>query len=151
MLRFRKFNNKSGFSFIEIFISLIVLSLMLATMSTVNQTYHRVNGQIREERKADFLHFLTLLEKEINKYYVKNVAGNRVVIKDPSKPNNQYVILQNSKIYITPGHQPLLYEVKDWYLTLVDQRLYIVIVFTNGDSEHGSVEISLYEDSIYGR
>ncbi|XJS11392.1 competence type IV pilus minor pilin ComGF [Aerococcaceae bacterium WGS1372] len=147
----KKLINKQAFSFIEIFISLIVLSLILSMMTTVNQSYHRIDNQIKARKDAEFQHFLALLDREINKYYVKAVNNNRVVVRDINKASDQFVILRNNKIYLTPGHQPLLYEVASWYLSIFDNRLYMVVEFTNGESEQGSIEISLYEDSFYDR
>lgn len=143
--------NKKAFSFIEVFISLIVLSLILSALATVNQSYQGLINRVNYSKTAEFQHFLVLLDKEINKYFVKAVSNNRIVLRDFIKDNDQYLIAHNNKIYLTPGHQPLLYGVKDWSVTLVNQRLFIIVEFVNGESEQGSVEISLYKDTLYGR
>lgn len=151
MWRYSILTNKKGFSFIEVFISLIVLSLIFNTLATVNQSYQGLINRVSHSKAAEFQHFIVLLEKEINKYFVKEVSNHRIVLRDLVKPNDQYLIAQNNKIYLTPGHQPLLYGVAGWSLSLVNQRLFIMVEFTNGYSEQASIDVKLYKDTVYGR
>lgn len=114
---------------------------MLQTMMGVYQSYNRIESEIRAETSADFLHFLALVELELDNSLVLNVENQRVLIENPETKRRRQIVSQNNKIYITPGHQPLLYNVESWSVAQVMNHLSIVVTFTNGDVHHGLISI----------
>lgn len=115
----------------------------------VYDSYDRIETEIRADYSADFLHFLTLLELELQNYHVKDVQPKQIHLVKTKTNANSRLIQQNGKIYFTPGHQPLAYNIKDWELINIYNKLYVTVIYNNEQIFTGLINIQGDEDIHY--
>lgn len=143
MSKFKTSTFKKGFTLLEVIISLFVLSLFMHSLMTIYNSYNTIETEIRTDRSADFLHFMTLLELELEKYTVTGVDSNIIRIESTETKRSSRIINQNYKIYIAPGHQPLLYDVYSWQVFQVANKVTVTVTFNNGQVFSGFISVKL--------
>lgn len=143
MSKFKTSTFKKGFTLLEVIISLFVLSLFMHSLMTIYNSYNTIETEIRTDRSADFLHFITLLELELEKYTVTGVDSNIIRIESTETKRSSRIINQNYKIYIAPGHQPLLYDVYSWQVFQVANKVTVTVTFNNGQVFSGFISVKL--------
>ncbi|WP_338488401.1 competence type IV pilus minor pilin ComGF [Ruoffia tabacinasalis] len=143
MSKFKTSTFKKGFTLLEVIISLFVLSLFMHSLMTIYNSYNTIETEIRTDRSADFLHFMTLLELELEKYTVTGVDSNIIRIESTETKRSSRIINQNYKIYIAPGHQPLLYDVYSWQVFQVANKVSVTVTFNNGQVFSGFISVKL--------
>lgn len=143
MSKFKTSTFKKGFTLLEVIISLFVLSLFMHSLMTIYNSYNTIETEIRTDRSADFLHFMTLLELELEKYTVTGVDSNIIRIESTETKRSSRIINQNYKIYIAPGHQPLLYDVYSWQVFQVANKVTVTVTFDNGQVFSGFISVKL--------
>lgn len=143
MSKFKTSTFKKGFTLLEVIISLFVLSLFMHSIMTIYNSYNTIETEIRTDRSADFLHFMTLLELELEKYTVTGVDSNIIRIESTETKRSSRIINQNYKIYIAPGHQPLLYDVYSWQVFQVANKVTVTVTFNNGQVFSGFISVKL--------
>lgn len=143
MSKFKTSTFKKGFTLLEVIISLFVLSLFMHSLMTIYNSYNTIETEIRTDRSADFLHFMTLLELELEKYTVTGVDSNLIRIESTETKRSSRIINQNNKIYIAPGHQPLLYDVYSWQVFQVASKVSVTVTFNNGQVFSGFISVKL--------
>ncbi|WP_407101444.1 competence type IV pilus minor pilin ComGF [Ruoffia sp. FAM 20858] len=110
---------------------------------TIYNSYNTIETEIRTDRSADFLHFMTLLGLELEKYTVTGVDSNIIRIESTETKRSSRIINQNNKIYIAPGHQPLLYDVYSWQVFQVANKVTVTVTFNNGQVFSGFISVKL--------
>src|SRR5699024_6215502 len=103
MSKFKTSTFKKGFTLLEVIISLFVLSLFMHSIMTIYNSYNTIETEIRTDRSADFLHFMTLLELELEKYTVTGLDSNHSRNESNQRKRRSRIINHNNKIYIAPG------------------------------------------------
>lgn len=146
ILKFKNLIFKKGFTLLEVIVSLFVLSLLMHSLMLVYDSYDRIETEIRADYSADFLHFLTLLELELNNYHIKEVQPKQIHLVKQKTNANSRLIQQNGKIYFTPGHQPLAYNIKDWELFNIYNKLHVTVTYNNKQLFTGLINIQYDED-----
>lgn len=146
MLKFTRLRFKKGFTLIEVLISLFILSLFMHSLMLIYDSYNRVETEIRTDHSADFLHFITLIELELNNYIIIEIEPEIIRIENKGTHKASRIIKQNNKIYIAPGHQPLLYDVYDWQLVQIFDKLSMTVTFNNGQVFSGVITLENLEE-----
>lgn len=142
VLNYKKLWNKQGFTLIELLFSLLIFSMILHSMSSIYQTYGTVSDSIHKDNSGNFLHFLTLLEMEVNQFEFDGIENNRILLRDSENEQFTYTIQwMNQKIVKTPGHQIILFDVKDWLVTAKDGHIQIGLTFKNNQLYTGTIMI----------
>ncbi|MBG9984818.1 prepilin-type N-terminal cleavage/methylation domain-containing protein [Aerococcaceae bacterium DSM 111022] len=133
---------KNGFTLMESLISLLIVSLVMHVLLISVTNYQTIYSQHHNSKNIEWLQFLVLLEKELSYYtdiYAENDQLKMTKIEDE---NTMFLRLSSNQIYITPGYQPLLFEVQDWSIQTSEDILFIDLVFTNNAYYSGQVEIN---------
>ncbi|UUX34227.1 competence type IV pilus minor pilin ComGF [Fundicoccus culcitae] len=123
--------HKRAFSLMEMLLSLFIFSLIISGLYTSFGNYANLNHTIRNDQSTEWHLFLITLEKELEQFIVEDVQYNKIFMLDSTNMQAYQIILQNNKIYKTPGHQPYLYQVNDWNLSLDENLLLIRLQFKN--------------------
>lgn len=133
---------KNGFTLMESLISLLIVSLVMHVLLISVTNYQTIYSHHHNSKNIEWLQFLVLLEKELSYYtdiYAENDQLKMTKIEDE---NTMFLRLSSNQIYITPGYQPLLFEVQDWSIQTSEDILFIDLVFTNNAYYSGQVEIN---------
>lgn len=146
--KLKHYLNKQAFSFLELLISLLITSLIIHSLTFIYQSFHRTEDYIRSDKHADFLHFMTVFEAELNHYNILDILEKEIIVEDKLSKSSRYRFeLSNNKIYKSPGHQILLYEVVDWKLSDIDSILAISMFFENSQEFTGYIPIGAINES----
>lgn len=133
---------KNGYILFDLFIHLLILSLILHALYISIHHYRHVFYQQQEAKQMEFQQFLVLLEHELDDYSEIQIDGPNLSMRRISDNRKMWLKCQNYRIYITPGYHPLLFEVESWQLTVYKDLLFISVLFTNGEYFHGQVMLN---------
>ncbi|MBG9988533.1 ComGF family competence protein [Aerococcaceae bacterium DSM 111176] len=133
---------KYGFTLMESLISLLITSLVMHILIVSVTNYQTIYTHHHDSKDIEWLQFLILLEKELTNYSDIYAESNqlRMTKIDDQKP--MMIRFSNNQIYITPGYQPLLFEVQDWTVLTTDNILFIDLQFTNNAYYSGQIPIN---------
>lgn len=133
---------KYGFTLMESLISLLITSLVMHILIVSVTNYQTIYTYHHDSKDIEWLQFLILLEKELTNYSDIYAESNqlRMTKIDDQKP--MMIRFSNNQIYITPGYQPLLFEVQDWTVLTTDNILFIDLQFTNNAYYSGQIPIN---------
>ncbi len=134
-------NIKKGFTLLEMLISLLIVSMIMHLMYLSVTNYQQIYDVHNNSHDVDWQQFLIMLEKELRYYEIIDVNGDSIYLLKKSDQKNFTLKLQNHQIYLTPGYHPLLFDVTDWQLQLIDNFLFIELIFDNGDYYNGYVKL----------
>lgn len=137
MLPSKKLSHKSAFTLLEMIFVLFITGLISQTLLSCIQIYQRFDQTLREDYSLTWQHFLIVLEREIQLYPQCQASEDFIYIADPPRQESYTIILNNNKLYKTPGFQPFLYQVKSWWLNDLGDVIEIQVVFQNDQSYQG--------------
>lgn len=128
-------NNKylRGFTFIELIVSMFVMSLILYSLSAVYQNYQRIDHKIEGDNQINFLHFITMLENELVYYRYQSIQQNELWLQRRDDASQKQIIaIDRLRIVKRPGTQIMLYNVRAWQIEEIGQKIFIKVTFNNG-------------------
>lgn len=115
----------------------MIVSLVIHAVYSSLFTYQLVRDRQLADQTGQALTFFSLLENELALYQVKAVQPKAILMSDGL--SNYQVILNNQKIYKTPGHHPYAMGVKDWQLQAGDAWIQVTLIFETGSIYTGVV------------
>lgn len=133
---------KYGFTLMESLISLLITSLVMHILIVSVTNYQTIYTHHHDSKDIEWLQFLILLEKELTHYTDIYAEDNQLRITKKDDQRSMVLRFSNNQIYITPGYQPLLFEVKDWSILTTENILYIDLQFTNNAYYSGQIQIN---------
>lgn len=134
--------NKSGFTLLEVIVSLLIVGLMMQSISVIYSSYRQVNEIVEQDYRLNFLHFVTMLESELNYYQFDSIQYGRIYLRDKDHPSKiQYIAHDRQRIVKKPGTQIILYEVRHWNVYEAHQILFIEVEFLNGQQYFAQVAL----------
>lgn len=118
-------------------LTLLVVSLILHALLMSTSTFKHVRDQESQDRTAEALTFMELLERELEAGKVRKITSQEIQLL--GKQQVFRINLRNGKIYKSPGHHPYLLDVASWYLIDQGQKVLIEVILKNGQSFSGVV------------
>lgn len=137
MLVSKKLSHKSAFTLLEMTFVIFIIGLISQTLLTSIQIYQKFDQALRDDQSLTWQHFLIVLEREIQLYPSCQAQEDYIQITNPSRKETYQIILNNHKVYKTPGYQPFLFEVKSWWLNDLGDVIELQVVFQNDQSYQG--------------
>ena len=131
--------SKRGFTFVELLIASFFFGLLLISIQSIYQNYHKVEEKILSDRSRDFAQFVVLLEKELQSYQIKDWDSDTLYIHDPVKMSDYQIICKNQKIYKASGHHPYLYNVLAWDLNVNANTLNLAVLMDDQEIYYASI------------
>lgn len=130
---FQNTKYKRGFTFIELIVSMFVVSIIMCSLLATYQNYRQVHRKFENDQRIHFLHFVTMLENELEYYEYQSVQQNQLWLHRRNDVSQKQIItIDRQRIVKRPGTQIMLYNVKLWQIEEIGQKIFIQVTFNNG-------------------
>ena len=131
------FDNRRGFSFIEMLMALFVLALIMVSLQCLLQQYRRSEYLITTNRSTEWHQLLKSLELELKDS--QEIISDEEVIRYIRNQKHFEICLNQERIYIRPGFHPLMFDVAEWTIFHDENLFFIQIITTEGQVFKGSI------------
>lgn len=128
---------KSGFTFAEILVGLVVLASILYLFQIINWHFDLLATQMTESRSRDFAQFLVSFEQEMAHYQIINAEDQIIYVQDQDRYFE--ILCQDGSIYKRPGFHPFLQGVVGWEIERVANSIQIWVLLDDEELYHGQI------------
>lgn len=132
---------KHGFTLIEVLLAMLVISLIIQMSIVILSNYRKVQSQISEDTKIEFMYFKELLGRELENHHEIQVSQNGIRMRQFETDIEMELSVVNQKIVKSPGHQILVYGVKSWKVEKINNNLLFQLTFLNNDIQEGLISL----------